>query len=200
VVNGADMRDETSLQACQCPVRRAAAGEWRSNRAKRPHLIIPIPQGAERSCCETEDSACRGEQRRGAGSRPKGRAPNVQRVGKESVANSHPQSLSTPGAARSRGCSVLSGPQGGPTHPPTTLNPLSGSLPAHPEGFSPSAHRITFAACSSTCPPARSSARDPGASARPPPFPARRDKRPRQPTARPIRTPGADAQDTSLPQ
>lgn len=37
-------------------------------RAQRPHSILRAPQGRGRPCCEAENSACRGEQRRGAGS------------------------------------------------------------------------------------------------------------------------------------
>src|SRR5437870_12423768 len=37
-------------------------------RAEKPHSIIQRPQGAERPCYEAEDSACRGEWRREAGS------------------------------------------------------------------------------------------------------------------------------------
>ena len=56
------------------------ASRWRnhqSKRAEKPHSIIQRPQGTGRPCYEAENSACRGEWRREAGSPASVGAPNV---------------------------------------------------------------------------------------------------------------------------
>ena len=66
--SGKWLRRGNAITDVSQPGSRAGVRKRQQIRAKRPHSIIPPPQGAERPCYEAGDSACRGEWRRETGS------------------------------------------------------------------------------------------------------------------------------------